>query len=86
MSINYITLAPCYISLQEREKLLSVIFGKNNSCQIYRVTNFTEDVIQQQQQQNFSPILRCFFLAMMKFIEHEASQAKKLNQLVHIAS
>lgn len=60
------------------------MFHKNTVC---RVANFTEDVTQQQQQQpNFSPKLRWLFLAMMKFIEHAASQVKKLNQLVHIAS
>lgn len=51
-----------------------------------RSANFTEDIVQQQQQQNFSPKLRCLFLAIMKFIEHAVSQAKKLNQLMHIAS
>jgi len=59
----------------------NLYYTSQKYCQICHATSLIT-----QQQQNFSPKLRCLCLAMMKFIEHAVSQAKRLNQLVHIAS
>lgn len=79
MSINHIRLRP--VIFFQRTSLFIIFY--QNIIKSLPLINFIKDVIQQQQ--NFSPKFRCLFLAMMKFIEHAAIQATKLNQLVYIA-
>jgi len=76
-SINYLLSYPVLLYLF----MGNLYYTSQEYCQVYYATSFIT-----QQQQNFSPELRCLCLAMMKFIEHAVSQAKRLNQLVHIAS
>lgn len=86
---QYYTRVSMYFFIGGKQISNSIKFYKKYKIVTQRFVNWQLTLpknIAQQQQQNFSSKSCSLFLAMMKFIKHTTSQAKKLNQLVDIAS